>query len=91
MSNNPACPNVVFIDCHDLGDWIGCYDRPYVSSPNIDRLAARGTLFTNHFATAADCIRLLYPFTLAGAVPLQYRITDSTEHDPQTPRKELDT
>lgn len=48
-------PNVVFIDCHDLGDWLGCYGRPYVSSPNIDRLASQGTRFTSHFAGAPIC------------------------------------
>ena len=35
-------PNVVFIDCHDLGDWLGCYGRPDVSTPNLDRLASQG-------------------------------------------------
>ena len=35
--------------------------------------------------------RLLYPYTPAGAAPLQYRVTDPNEKNPQTPRKELDT
>ena len=40
-------PNVVFIDCHDLGDWLGCYDRPDVSTPNLDRLASQGACLRN--------------------------------------------
>jgi hypothetical protein len=23
-----ARPNVVYIDCHDLGDWLACYRPP---------------------------------------------------------------
>ena len=49
-------PNVVFIDCHDLGDWLGCYDRPDVSTPNLDRLASQGARFTQFIATAPICI-----------------------------------
>ena len=48
--------NIVYIDCHDLGDWIGCYDKPWLDTPNLDRLAAEGARFTQHFATAPQCI-----------------------------------
>lgn len=41
-------PNVLFIAIDDLNDWVGCLKtHPQVQTPNIDRLAARGTLFTN--------------------------------------------
>ncbi len=49
-------PNVVYIDCHDLGDWLGCYDRPYLETPHLDRLAAGGVRFTRHTATAPICM-----------------------------------
>ena len=49
-------PNVVFIDCHDLGDWLGCYDRPDVSTPNLDRLASQGARFSQFIATAPICM-----------------------------------
>ncbi len=49
-------PNVVFTDCHDLGDWLGCYDRPDVSTPNLDRLASQGARFSQFIATAPICI-----------------------------------
>ena len=49
-------PNVVYLDCHDLGDWLGCYDRPYLPTPHLDRLAAGGARFTCHTATAPICM-----------------------------------
>ena len=48
--------NTVLIDCHDLGDWLGCYDKAWLETPNLDRLAGEGARFTNHFATAPQCI-----------------------------------
>ncbi len=49
-----ARPNVVVITCHDLGDYLGCYGTP-VQTPHIDRLAAEGALFRNHFSTSSVC------------------------------------
>ena len=49
-------PNVVYIDCHDLGDWLGCYDRPYLQTPHLDRLAAGGVRFATHTAAAPICM-----------------------------------
>ncbi|MBN1580690.1 MAG: sulfatase [Anaerolineae bacterium] len=48
-------PNVVLIDCHDLGDWLGCYGRDYVRTPNLDRLAQEGALFAQHIAVCPIC------------------------------------
>lgn len=49
-------PNVVFISIDDLNDWIGAlHTHPQVKTPNIDRLAERGTIFTNHHVQAAVC------------------------------------
>ena len=31
------------------------YGNPVLRTPNLDRLAARGTLFTNAFATVSSC------------------------------------
>ena len=49
-------PNVVYIDCHDLGDWLGCYGRPDLDTPHLDGLAAAGARFGMHVATAPICI-----------------------------------
>ena len=41
-------PNVLFISIDDQNDWIGCMKgHPDVKTPNIDRLAKKGTLFAN--------------------------------------------
>lgn len=49
-------PAVLFIAIDDLNDWIGCLDgHPQALTPNIDRLAARGILFTNAHCAAPAC------------------------------------
>ncbi len=49
-------PNVLFIAVDDLNDWVGClHGHPQASTPNIDRLARRGTLFTNAHCQAPLC------------------------------------
>jgi choline-sulfatase len=48
-------PNVLFICVDDLRPELGCYGADYIHSPNIDRLASRGVVFTNHFATVPTC------------------------------------
>ena len=55
-SQNANRPNVVYIDCHDLGDWLGCYGRPDLGTPHLDGLAAAGARFGMHIATAPICI-----------------------------------
>lgn len=49
-------PNVLFIAVDDLNDWIGCMGgHPDAKTPNLDKLAARGTLFTNAHCAAPAC------------------------------------
>ncbi|MGH7200647.1 MAG: sulfatase [Planctomycetaceae bacterium] len=49
-------PNVLFIAVDDLNDWIGCLGgNPQCKTPNIDRLAARGVLFTRSYCAAPAC------------------------------------
>jgi N-sulfoglucosamine sulfohydrolase len=48
-------PNVLFITCHDLGRWLGCYDHPTVRSPHLDRLASEGVRFSQAYCTAPQC------------------------------------
>src|SRR5213595_3697807 len=52
----PARPNVLFIAIDDLNDWVGPLGgHPQVKTPNMDRLAARGTTFTNAHCQAPLC------------------------------------
>ena len=49
-------PNVLFMAIDDLNDWISCLGgHPDVRTPNLDRLAARGVLFTNAHCSAPAC------------------------------------
>lgn len=49
-------PNVLFIAIDDLNDWVGCLGgHPQVQTPNMDRLAARGTVFTNAHCQSPLC------------------------------------
>jgi N-sulfoglucosamine sulfohydrolase len=48
--------NIVQIIWHDLGRHLSCYQAGTVSSPNIDRMAWEGTLFTNHYSTGPVCV-----------------------------------
>jgi len=49
-------PNVLFIAVDDLNDWVNCLGgRKGVHTPNLDRLAARGVLFTNAHCSAPAC------------------------------------
>ena len=53
--NSPP-PNILFISIDDLNDWVGFLDgHPQVRTPNMDRLAARGTVFTNAHCAAPIC------------------------------------
>lgn len=49
-------PNVLLIAVDDLNDWIGCMGgHPDTKTPNIDRLASRGVLFTNAHCQGTMC------------------------------------
>jgi arylsulfatase A-like enzyme len=48
-------PNILWITCEDLSPRLGCYGDKTVPTPNIDRLAREGVLYTNAFATTGVC------------------------------------
>ncbi|RJS86695.1 sulfatase [Candidatus Bathyarchaeota archaeon] len=47
-------PNILVIITHDTGRHLGCYGRK-VETPNLNRLADEGVIFTNLFCTAPQC------------------------------------
>jgi len=63
MSTAPTQPNILFLFPDQWRwDWLGCHDgsaTPYgnipVNTPNIDRLAARGTRFTRCYTNSPVC------------------------------------
>ena len=51
-----AKPNVLFIAVDDLNDWVGAFGgHPLAKTPNMDRLAARGTVMLNAHCQAPLC------------------------------------
>lgn len=51
-----AKPNVLFIAIDDLNDWVGVLGgHPQAKTPNIDRLARMGILFTHTYCAAPAC------------------------------------
>src|SRR5690242_18772912 len=47
--------NVLLIIADDQGRDLGAYGNAAIHTPNLDALAARGTLFTQAFATVSSC------------------------------------
>jgi arylsulfatase A-like enzyme len=67
-------PNVVFILTDNQGAWtLGCYGNPDIRTPNIDRLAAEGVLFTRAFSSNAVCSPARATF-LSGLIPSQHGV-----------------
>ena len=49
-------PNIIYIMVDDLGYGdLGCFGQQVIQTPNIDRLAKRGVLFTNAHCSAPSC------------------------------------
>ncbi|WP_373512121.1 sulfatase-like hydrolase/transferase, partial [Persicitalea sp.] len=48
-------PNILWIVSEDNSPLIGAYGDKFATTPNIDKLATQGVLYTNAFATAPVC------------------------------------
>lgn len=66
--------NILWI-CTDSQRWdtLGCYANPLVRTPNLDRLAAGGTLFENAFCQSPLCMPSRGSF-LTGRYPITNRL-----------------
>jgi iduronate 2-sulfatase len=68
-------PNILLIPVDDLKPILGSYGDPNIITPNMDRLAARGTVFLNAHAQMALCGPSRASL-LTGRYPDQIRIWD---------------
>lgn len=66
-------PNILWITSEDHGPEMGCYGDTYATTPNVDRLASRGLLYTRAWSVAPVCapartalISALYPQSSGG-------------------------
>jgi N-acetylgalactosamine-6-sulfatase len=67
-------PNFIFILADDLG-WsdLGCYGHAQLKTPNLDRLAKEGTLFTQFYVNASVCSPSRCAF-MTGQYPARHKI-----------------
>ncbi len=67
--------NVLFISVDDLRPDLGCYSNSIIKSPNIDKLAENGTLFTMAYCQQAVCAPSRASL-LSGLRPNSTNVTD---------------
>ena len=48
-------PNILWLTSEDHGPHMGCYGDTYATTPNVDRLAAKGLLYTHAWSNAPVC------------------------------------
>ncbi len=76
-STEPAGqPNFIFILVDDLGySDLGCYGSTFYETPNLDRLASSGVLFTDAYASSPVCSPTRASI-MTGKYPSRLNITD---------------
>jgi len=79
-------PNILFILIDDLRwDDLGCTGHPFARTPNMDRIAREGAIFTNAFVTTPLCSPSRASF-LTGQYAHTHGIIDNTARGPQSHR-----
>lgn len=74
FSEQRARPNFIFIYADDLGYGdLGSYGHPTLKTPNLDQLAAEGSLFTQFYLSHNSCSPTRASF-ITGQYPSRYRI-----------------
>lgn len=73
---NQTRPNILFILADDLGYTdLSCMGSTYYETPNIDRIAQKGMIFTNGYAACQVCSPSRASL-MTGKSPLRHGITD---------------
>jgi iduronate 2-sulfatase len=89
QKNNPKKPryNVLFISSDDLRPELGAYGVAGIKTPNIDRIAARGTRFDNAYAQYPVC-NPSRTSLLTGRYPTETQVLNNNDYfrriDPST-------
>ncbi|REE88994.1 arylsulfatase A-like enzyme [Paenibacillus taihuensis] len=81
-------PNIVWISLEDTSLRFGCYGDNVARTPNIDRLASEGTLYTNAYSTAAVCSpsrNAIITGMYATSIGAHHHRTSEPEHTEHTP------
>lgn len=75
--NKNDIPNLLIImsDEHQSGV-MGCAAHPFIKTPNLDKLAARGTRFSNAYTPSSICVPARASFA-TGLYPHQTRLWDN--------------
>lgn len=60
LSGNPVTgpkdlPNILWITSEDNSPLLGCYGDPFATTPNLDKLASKGFLYTHAYSNAPVC------------------------------------
>lgn len=67
-------PNVLIYFMDELrADVLGCYDHPFVKTPNIDRIAEKGVLFKNTYSNNPLCAPARNSF-FTGLYPSEHNV-----------------
>ena len=84
-------PNILWVSFEDTNPFYGYYGDPTAQTPNIDRLAAEGCVFTNAYSTAGVCaparsavITGMYPISI-GTQHMRTTHTQAEAPDLPTP------
>jgi len=55
-ANRQRLPNIIYIYSDDMGyGELGCYGQQKIKTPNLDRMAAEGIRFTQHYTSTPVC------------------------------------
>ncbi len=80
MSSKSESPNIVFLFPDQFrSDFAGCYGADWLSTPNIDRIAASGVRYRNGFSQSPVCVPARTAL-LTGANAIRNGVTNNNQN-----------